>query len=81
LRDNTEGISLLTNIYGSEVVRDFQNSKYVEELELAGKLRFYQGKRYAYETWTDGGSSDQITVLPTNILERRIHNWRGQGAR
>lgn len=81
LRDNTGGIALLEKTYGSEIVRDFQAARYVVELELAGKLRFYQGEKYAYETWASGGASNQFTVLPRHVLGERVRNWRRQGAK
>jgi hypothetical protein len=74
---NKAGLQLINIIYGQSIVNDFRKARYVDSVEIAGLLKFYQGKKYAYEVWRSG-NSHQITIIPSKDLVNRIQNWKRQ---
>lgn len=76
-KNNNSGLQLINIIYGQTIVNDFRNAKYVDSVQIGGYIKFYQGRKYAYEVWRDG-NSHQITIIPLKHLVSRIENWKRQ---
>jgi hypothetical protein len=73
-KNNSSGLRLVRQIYGSSITKDFQDSKYITQLPLDGYLRFYKGRKFAYQVWT-AKSSHQFTVIPVSNLQETINKW------
>lgn len=78
-KNNNNGLQLINMIYDQTIVNDYQNAKYVDMVKIGGLglIKFYRGKKYAYEIWGDGGSH-QFTIIPLKDLVSRIDNWKRQ---
>ncbi|WP_228037152.1 hypothetical protein [Cuspidothrix issatschenkoi] len=78
-KNNNNALQLINMIYGQTIVNDYQNAKYVDMVKIGGLglIKFYRGKKYAYQIWGDGGSH-QFTIIPLKDLVSRIDNWKRQ---
>lgn len=74
-RNNQDGLLLIKQIYGNEIVKDFIKSIYVrkEKDNLGWENRFYSGSKYAYQcSNTTESNIYHFTILNKRDLQNHI---------
>jgi hypothetical protein len=79
--DNSEeinGRTLIRNIWGEEILEDFSQAQLMLTDTLSGTQRWYQGKRFNYETWHFGNNVNaRFTVVSKRLPQQtRIQDYK-----